>query len=525
MKILAISLLRLGDIFMHQQILHDIRKTYPEAQIDLIINSQFSVAIPLLREVTNVHLFPRETLQRELVEVSGSFFNSYRTLQTWVRSINNENYDLVFDFTHTFMSHKLVEIIDANEKRTSKTCYFNDVFSVSSSPRFHYIEALSSSLGLKSNVSVQRIDKRKNKKISIQPLTSDAKKNWNISSFQRLVEILQLKLPEYQIHILGAPFEEKILRNFFTESTKVKLDILGLQDLEFHLWDTSLLISGDTATVHLAAQTRTPVVGLYLGSADPYKTAPWIDGALVFHGSEACSPCAHSSACTQATHLCADNLSAESVSDALVLLLQNGIAGLQFEASGFPFAIYQQTKNFDGSLVLENLASLDETVRVVTGKLAWNEAFQIQNGTTAPMIADQFKEQALELAIHVKEETQLIQNQGRILLDMEEWLREVSRSLLKNNQSFDDLELDALPFSVQVNEWLRIAGDEEPAALLSGLRNEFSQNNIFSFYKKARWTLALISRYLSAKQQIYANLKSQLKERGYNYVSGPGKLS
>ena len=51
MKILALSLLRLGDIFMHQEILRDLKRAYPQAKIDLVLNEQFAMVGPLLHEV------------------------------------------------------------------------------------------------------------------------------------------------------------------------------------------------------------------------------------------------------------------------------------------------------------------------------------------------------------------------------------------------------------------------------------------------------------------------------------------
>lgn len=533
MKILTISLLRLGDLLMHQQIFHDLRREYPEAQIDVVINSQFSSAASLLKEVTHVHLFPRTSLQRELVEKQGSFFNAFKALQYWLRSINAEQYDLVFDLTHNFLSHKLTELLEVKEKRQSRTGYFNDVFSISSSPSFHYLEALRGSLGLLpplfSSEQPRVSENRNSKKISIQPLTSDAKKNWSLQSFQRLCELLLRQLPDYSIEILGAPFEENQLKKTFSESERLKLKILSLENLAIHLEETELLVSGDTATVHLAVQSQTPIVGLYLGSADPYKTAPLIEGALVFHNAEACSPCTHSSVCSQKTHLCSDNLDAESVAKALVLMIKQGPAALREQSADFSFTVYRQTQKSDGRLVLENTASIDETVRTLTGQLAWTTVFDPSSQGIEVLkvehVLDQIRQSSLEIAVHVKEEIQMLSLQTRLLFEIEEWLRGVSRALLKNDQNMDESTLDMFTLTISLNEWGRVAPQDEAFALLSELKSEFAQHNIFSFYKKAKWTLALISSYLSAKQRIYGNLKSQLKERGYNYVSGPGKLS
>jgi ADP-heptose:LPS heptosyltransferase len=528
MKILALSLLRLGDIFMHQEILRDLKRIYPQAKVDLVINEQFSLAGPLLHEVDQLHLFPRSFLQQELIEPSGSFFRAYSKIKHWVHQINLEEYDLVLDLTHTFLSHKVMDLIHAKEKRGSVSSYLNDVFSVASSTSFHYIDALRRSLKIQNFQNPRRIESRRIKKISIQPLTSDSKKNWSLSSFRQLISHLEAEHPEYQIQILGAPFEEATLRDNFVETERVKIEILGLQDLEFRLWDTGLLISGDTATIHLASQCRTPVIGLYLGSADPFQTAPWLEGALVFHSVEACSPCAHSSTCSQSSHLCSENLKPSQVGEAVSLLLRSGLSGLQFEAAHFPFVIYSQAPNGRGGLVLENLASLEESVRAWSRQAAWTQALETDAKISTEALFTKFLSQTSDLAVHVNEELADIRMLRQVLQELEGWTQDLSRHLLRKQDGSEAQDNETHDFSVfqsSIGEWRRVSQDGETTSLLESLAAEFNQDNSFVFYKKARWTLALVSQFLGHKNLIYETLKNQLKERGYNYVSGPGKLS
>jgi hypothetical protein len=63
----------------------------------------------------------------------------------------------------------------------------------------------------------------------------------------------------------------------------------------------------------LAAQQGCPVVSLFLGSADPIKTAPFQLGAWVIQGHSDCSPCSHAEACHQPRHFCGDSVSVETV--------------------------------------------------------------------------------------------------------------------------------------------------------------------------------------------------------------------
>ncbi len=51
MKILVMSLHRLGDIVMTTPILQTLKKKYPQAHIHILMHSQFSGVLPLLQNV------------------------------------------------------------------------------------------------------------------------------------------------------------------------------------------------------------------------------------------------------------------------------------------------------------------------------------------------------------------------------------------------------------------------------------------------------------------------------------------
>lgn len=65
---------------------------------------------------------------------------------------------------------------------------------------------------------------------------------------------------------------------------------LGFRDLLATIWVSDIVISADTATVHLASVLGTPVVGLY-GPNTPELYGPWGRGDMVFYSKLPCSPC------------------------------------------------------------------------------------------------------------------------------------------------------------------------------------------------------------------------------------------
>ncbi|MEN0060386.1 MAG: lipopolysaccharide heptosyltransferase-I, partial [Bdellovibrio sp.] len=67
MKILVLSLLRLGDIIQQGPLLRGLRQKYPQAQLHVLAHSQFSQAEKILEGVVDRWIyFDREAVQRGL---------------------------------------------------------------------------------------------------------------------------------------------------------------------------------------------------------------------------------------------------------------------------------------------------------------------------------------------------------------------------------------------------------------------------------------------------------------------------
>jgi|GEM_PF-1781280 len=315
MKILCLSLLRLGDIIQHRQLVRSAMAQHPGAEIHLLCHSQFAQAQDLFSEPVKFHFIPYQDLQKILVERRQNPKAAVQILEGCLEKIKTEGFALVYDLTHTFFSdaiRKALAIPAVKPNHLWKT-YLEEHATVTAGSRFHLMEILARSLGLDLTPSPLSTSARE-KIIVLQTLTSDQKKNWSLGSFQKLVTKIQSELPDYQIQILASPNEKMQLCKEFSEDLIFVSTMKQAQDL---LRRAAVLISLDTSLLHLAAQEDCPIVGIFLGGADPRKTGPLMKEALLLHGKSSCAPCAHSSPCGQARHLCEDFISVDSVFSAL----------------------------------------------------------------------------------------------------------------------------------------------------------------------------------------------------------------
>src|SRR5579872_4124597 len=100
MKILVVSLLRLGDILLATSVLRSLQKKNPEAEIHILINGQFKSVASLIPYVTKVFTFDRDSLQQIVGQSDRNLLEAYFRIEDLVENLQNEKYDRVINLTH-----------------------------------------------------------------------------------------------------------------------------------------------------------------------------------------------------------------------------------------------------------------------------------------------------------------------------------------------------------------------------------------------------------------------------------------
>lgn len=348
MKILVLSLLRIGDVIMAAPVLRGLRDKYPEAQIHLVVNSQFTGIGALLPYVDRVIPFERELLQKGLGDANIPIFESYKRLELLLESLNAEQFDCAINLTHNRLSAWMMSLIDARIKtglcfdpqgrvsfgsnwfrylnhqvdaEGSEVFHFSDVFRFALELDWESESATESTLIETSNgrAEADQVLQALNSQniIAVQPLTSDVKKNWGVHNFSSTIEFISKRYPQAEFVILGAPFERETLQPFVDELHAKKINahlaILSLEGAFSLLKSSKLLLTGDTSIKHLACAAGTRVVEICVGSSDPFRTGAYRHGSVIIRSRETCSPCPHSKACYRERHACAERIPAEAV--------------------------------------------------------------------------------------------------------------------------------------------------------------------------------------------------------------------
>jgi len=369
LKIIVLSLLRLGDIILAVPALAALRAAHRDCEIHLLVNHSFVSVAKLIPSVDRVIGFDRELMQQGLVEADRPLFEPFDRLSAFVGEVNGQKYDLVVNLTQNRFSGYLSSLINAENHLglslnsrgqasfgTPWFRYLNDVVGAGASSIFHYADLFKYGTGAPQEISELPLRETvtgraeyenwrngrvysSRRKIALQVLTSDTKKNWPRESWINALKTFSLTNPDAELIAVGAPFEEKQINDFVQAAARVGVSvspaILNLEAALSLLNDCDILVTGDTSIKHLAFGSACRVFEIALGSSDIRKTGAYKADSLIVRSSEACVPCAHEKACHRERHFCAERMSSELVGLAMSRFLMQDWAGLKTLAEEF----------------------------------------------------------------------------------------------------------------------------------------------------------------------------------------------
>jgi ADP-heptose:LPS heptosyltransferase len=413
LKILVLSLLRLGDLLQQRPLLAALKKAHPDAELHLLVNQSVRTAEAIVTEADVWHSFDREHLQQQIGTAEIPLMAPLRDVEDLTDGLNDQKFDLLLNFTHNRLSAYLAQMITAKAKKglvadgtrflpfeNQWLRHFNERFSSRDGSPFHYVELLAHSFHLTSLAPPAKT--HDGKRVLIQPLTSDVKKNWGLTAWSAVMHGLRHARPDLDIRVLGAPFEKEALLKFFDADD---LEIADLAKVSELLKTTSLVLSGDTSIKHLAAATGTPVLELALGSAAPEKTGAYMSNAVILHAAIDCAPCTHSSPCRRLSHLCGESLPARLVLLSVLKMLDHktdDIADLFTESP--KIKVYRSHLLASSGWILQDQKlSPEEFIADLFEKNVWGLALQGETplpvGTQSHLLFRDLKSLGLESAL------------------------------------------------------------------------------------------------------------------------------
>lgn len=311
-RILLIKFWGIGNLFMLLPAIHALRATLPNSDVDFLTLESNRDALAMTGAVNDIATIDTRT--------------PYVFLKTWRRvtaQLRLRRYDLIIDFeqfarfsallTHQIKSSRSIGFATSGQHRhrlyTDSVPYDNDIHITRSF--YALVEKAGVTLPFSPSITLPAVEKLKTKgsrilanlniaasfPVAVMHIgTSDnfRERRWPPHSYAALAELLS---EQYGMRVIltGLPDEAFLIAEtmqYLTSAEKI-IDLggrLSFEDYFALITAADLVISADTAAVHMASAVNTPVVGLY-GPNSPDLYGPWGKSGLALYAGFSCSPC------------------------------------------------------------------------------------------------------------------------------------------------------------------------------------------------------------------------------------------
>jgi ADP-heptose:LPS heptosyltransferase len=135
--------------------------------------------------------------------------------------------------------------------------------------------------------------------LGLQLGASEEKRQWPVESFAALAGKIWEEHRLLPV-LLGSAAERPLAEAYAAASAAPQADLCGrtgLGELAAAVSSLKVLVTNDTGTMHLAAGLGVPVLALFLATAQPFDTGPYLAGSCCLEPDMECHPCPFSHTC------------------------------------------------------------------------------------------------------------------------------------------------------------------------------------------------------------------------------------
>ena len=315
-SILLIKLSAIGDVVHTLPLLEVLRKSFPLAKIDWLVEEEAWPIIEGHKDIDRVIVSYRKSWQENIFSPLQRPA-ILKEIKRFVQTVRSRHYDLVIDLHGLFKSGILAGLARARRKigftggKEGSMLFLTDrpyPFDYNRHALDRYLQA-AEYLGCradscKGEIPLQgkdkeRIDRllaerftREDTLVAINPMARWITKLWEEKRFTSLAGRLQEEL-SCKVLFTGSPADRPVIDRIIKSINPRPLNLAGrttLRELAYLYTRCRLMVTTDTGPMHIAAAMGVPVVALF-GPTAPQRTGPYGKGHTVIRERLECSPC------------------------------------------------------------------------------------------------------------------------------------------------------------------------------------------------------------------------------------------
>lgn len=315
MRILAVKLSALGDLFHPLPALHDLKRALG-CEIDWVVQRQYVSLVECFTDIDRVIGFPRRRWARGA--------------PAFLRALRQREYDVALDFQGLLKSGLVCRLARASRRvgpsfhREGSRVFYTDVAGTLNKARHAVEECRDFAEFFGAPPGPDRfpvafpapsgLDERR-PRVAVAPASRWPSKNWPAERFAAVARGLA-EACDPAFYLLGSPGERELCAGI-AQAAGNRGEVhdmagrLSLAEVGGLLERADLLIANDTGLMHMAAAVGTPVLALF-GPTDPVRTGPYGPGHRVLTAPAPCRPC-FSRTCREPGRPCLDGIDVERV--------------------------------------------------------------------------------------------------------------------------------------------------------------------------------------------------------------------
>jgi 3-deoxy-D-manno-octulosonic-acid transferase/heptosyltransferase-1 len=349
MKILIVKLSAIGDVIHTLPALTALRRHYPNAQIDWLVEDAAADMIQGHTALSRALVWRRREFVRLLR--AGRLSSAVRLFLSLLLALRHTRYDLIIDFQALLKSSLWVFLARGRRKagfgqgmeHSENSHLFLNERIPAVSMEIHALDRglrLLQALGISESLVLYDLPIGEEDEIAteqllvesgvrfdqpfvaINPVGKWPTKLWAAERFRDLAARLLEK--GFQVVFTGSKEDRPLIDEMARPlgSSVIRLDgRTTLKLLAAVYRSASVVVSTDTGPMHLAAAVGTPVAALF-GPTAPWRTGPYGEGHVVLRAGVGCSPCFSKSCKTAELEpmACMNRITVEQVVEAVLRL-------------------------------------------------------------------------------------------------------------------------------------------------------------------------------------------------------------
>ena len=327
-KVLIIRLSSIGDILLSTPFIRQVRKTFPDAEIDFIVKDIYKDLLTFNPHINELHCLKLNEGHKELDNLKVK--------------LREKSYNVIFDLHNNMRSNYLRHGIHTGKsysikkekiKQTLLVHFKINLYeNVTPIPKRYLSVAKDYDIaddgkGLELFWKKETKESAEKKVISmglelnhpyicLAPGAGFFTKRWPQEKFENLVELIQQD-QKNQIIVLGDAKDMEI--GLSLKKHKYIIDSTGklsLLETAYIISKGRMIVSNDSGMMHMATAVKTPVLAIFGSTVKELGFFPYRAQSLVFENSDlSCRPCSHigRDTCPKGHFKCMDEISPEQV--------------------------------------------------------------------------------------------------------------------------------------------------------------------------------------------------------------------